>query len=249
LYAAYFAAGTIGHCGNSGCHEKTQDRFKCGTDADTCFAGLVAARLVDLAHPETSTLGDSASSPLAWFGTGGDMPNDAADANDDAANAVVRWLQAGAPRSASQSDDDGGATADGGTRSNDAGRTADAGRTSDGGGPPPPPDAGSVAPTWTTVYTQYFASGTPGHCSASGCHSTTRSGFACGTSKTSCYNGLVRAGLIDTTDPASSELIDPNLTPLAWFGTGGSMPKGQATTNNAAAAAVQAWVLAGALNN
>ena len=107
------------------------------------------------------------------------------------------------------------------------------------------PNAG---PTWSALYTQYFAKGTIGHCGNVGCHSIKRGGFKCGKTKTSCYSGLVAAKLISTSNPSSSKLIS-STTPLSWFGTGGPMPKDQKQTNQAAADAVTAWVKAGALKN
>lgn len=105
----------------------------------------------------------------------------------------------------------------------------------------------SATLTWTQLYAQYFAAGTPGHCSGTGgCHTNLRAGFKCGTNKSDCYTGLVNAGLIDTTNPSQSTLITSD-SPLSWFG--GGMPLDNPTANPSAAAAVKAWVLAGAQNN
>ncbi len=108
-------------------------------------------------------------------------------------------------------------------------------------------DGAAAAPTWTTLYTSYFGPNTPGHCGNSGCHEEARSGFKCGTTKAECYAGLVARGLINANAPATSELGDPQTSPLVWFG--GSMPADDATLNPAAAAAVTAWLAAGAKNN
>ncbi len=108
-------------------------------------------------------------------------------------------------------------------------------------------DAGSVAPTWSAVYGAFFGPSTPGHCGNSGCHQVTRANFKCGTSKTACYNGLVSAGLVNPSSPRSSVLGDPTRSPLSWFG--GGMPADQAVSNPRAAAAVTAWLAAGAQNN
>ncbi len=96
VYARYFAAGTAGHCGNSGCHGQVRAGFRCGDSKDTCFEGLVEAGLVDRAKPRLSKLGDPERTPLAWYGLGGPMPADAALANKEAADAVTLWLLAGA---------------------------------------------------------------------------------------------------------------------------------------------------------
>jgi hypothetical protein len=111
-------------------------------------------------------------------------------------------------------------------------------------------DASGPAPTWTQLYAQFFGPGTPGHCSGTGgCHTTIRGGFRCGTTKAMCYQGLVQAGLVTpgpTTGP-QSPLGVVGQSPLAWFG--GGMPLDNDAPNPQAAAAVKAWLNAGAQNN
>ena len=149
----------------------------------------------------------------------------------------------------------GGTATDGGVDAGtDAGPT-DAGHTDaghdaavDAGHDAGPVDMGSSAPTWTTIYNTYFGSGTPGHCGNGGCHSSSRGGFTCGSSKTTCYNGLVSAGYVTDGD-MSSAIADPSQTPLGWYGSGGNMPAGGASSNAAAARDISAWVAAGAHNN
>lgn len=126
----------------------------------------------------------------------------------------------------------------------------DAGAT-DAGAPDAPPDAVTTptdagpAPTWTQIYTQYLGPGTPGHCSGTGgCHTNTRGGFKCGTNKTDCYAGLVQAGLVTPANGAQSPIGIVGQSPLAWLG--GGMPLDDDAPNPAAAAAVKAWVAAGA---
>lgn len=122
----------------------------------------------------------------------------------------------------------------------------DAGSSSDGSAPSP--DAGPAAPTWTQLYAQVFGPGTPGHCSGTGgCHTNTRGGFKCGTSKETCYQGLVAARLIDSANPSASALASEAESPLVWFG--GGMPLDNPDPNPEAAALVKAWVLAGAKND
>lgn len=101
--------------------------------------------------------------------------------------------------------------------------------------------------TWTAVYGAYFASGTPGHCGNAGCHATTRGGFRCGPTKDTCYQGLVNASLISVVDPSTSLISDAKTSPLAWFG--GNMPQDNPGPNADAAAALKAWVVAGAKND
>jgi hypothetical protein len=112
------------------------------------------------------------------------------------------------------------------------------------------PDVVSVgaAPTWTQIYAQYIGPGTPGHCSGTGgCHTNLRAGFKCGTTKSECYAGLVAAGLVSTTNGAQSPIGIPGQSPLVWLG--GGMPLDNDAPNAAGAAAVQAWVAAGALDD
>lgn len=127
----------------------------------------------------------------------------------------------------------------------DAGPAPDAGpgTPTDAG----PPDA-AAAPTWTQIYAQYIGPGTPGHCSGTGgCHTNNRGGFKCGTTKADCYSGMVAAGLIDTVNGTQSAIGKVGQSPLAWLG--GGMPLDNDAPNPAAAAAIQAWVAAGAKNN
>lgn len=71
--------------------------------------------------------------------------------------------------------------------------------------------------------------------------------FLCGQTITQCYQGMVDGRLIDPQNPLMSRLVDPNSTPLAWFGTGGNMPFDKNSTPNPQAAAdIGAWIFAGA---
>jgi hypothetical protein len=117
---------------------------------------------------------------------------------------------------------------------------ADAGTGTD----PTPSDA----PTWTEIYNKYLGPGTPGHCSGTGgCHTNLRGGFKCGRDKETCYQGLVAAGLIDPNNPTQSPLAIEGESPLVWLG--GGMPLDSAAPNPEAAAAIKAWVAAGAKND
>ncbi len=75
-----------------------------------------------------------------------------------------------------------------------------------------------------------------------------RSGFKCGTTKADCYQGLVDAGLVVPSNPSTSPLGLSGSSPLVWLG--GSMPlDDDGTPRPAAAAAIQAWIAAGAKND
>jgi hypothetical protein len=135
---------------------------------------------------------------------------------------------------------DGGPASDGG-KGHDAGPT-DGGETTDGGGTS---DAGPAL-TWTTIYDEAFAPGTPGHCGNSGCHETTLSGFACGTTAASCLAGMISKGLLSTTNPTGSTLGSTTASPLRWVRTGGPMPADNTAAEPALGADIEAWVKAGA---
>lgn len=112
----------------------------------------------------------------------------------------------------------------------------------------PAPDASGTAPTWTQLYTQFIGPGTPGHCSGTGgCHTQIKGGFKCGTNKDDCFAGLVAAGLVNAANPTQSPIVKENESPLAWFG--GGMPLDNPEPNPEGAAALKAWVAAGAQKN
>jgi hypothetical protein len=144
----------------------------------------------------------------------------------------------------------GGGTSGGGSSTSDGGSktAADAGSGggTDGGVGTTDAGGGTSAPTWTQIYPAYFGPGSLGHCGSSGCHSTSRGGFKCGTTQATCYTGLVNAGLIDTSNPSASVLIDVQQSPLSWYG--GNMPTNP-TTNKKAVSDIDGWVNAGAQNN
>src|SRR5262249_29879922 len=92
---------------------------------------------------------------------------------------------------------------------------------------PQPPDSGfGPALTYTELFAQFFAPGTPGHCATAGCHADPgHNVWLCGTTKDSCYNGMVQVGLVDPAHPPASMIVDPTLSPLTWIDpTGGNMP-------------------------
>jgi hypothetical protein len=95
VYANYFAAGTVGHCGNAGCHAQVRQGFLCGKDANTCYHGLVNAGLIGTSA-KTQPLVDPKVTPLSWFNSGGEMPEDAPQANAAAAGDLQAWIASGA---------------------------------------------------------------------------------------------------------------------------------------------------------
>lgn len=105
------------------------------------------------------------------------------------------------------------------------------------------------APHFGELFDQYFAAGTAGHCATSGCHADPgHTVWHCGPSAAQCYQGMVEVGLIDPAEPSQSSLIDEHRSPLTWINpNGGNMPLDAQLTNDSGAAAIQAWVAAGAL--
>jgi polyvinyl alcohol dehydrogenase (cytochrome) len=96
------------------------------------------------------------------------------------------------------------------------------------------PDAGSGL-TWTSIYNNYFAAGTTGHCPQ--CHGAA-------STATGLYDFLQTSGQIAGT---ASPLVDPDASVLTWFG--GGMPPGGPTDLPQAEADLIAWVAAGARND
>ena len=115
-------------------------------------------------------------------------------------------------------------------------------------GPDAPAEASSAAPTWSQIYALYIGPGTPGHCSGTGgCHTTTHGGFQCGATKSDCFQGLVSAGLV--TPANGTRIADRHRRSIAARVARRRHASRQRRAEPAAAAAVQAWVAAGALEN
>jgi hypothetical protein len=110
---------------------------------------------------------------------------------------------------------------------------------------PAPVDAGPSV-TWTTIYEEAFAPGTPGHCGNSGCHETSKAGFACGTTAASCLSGMIAKGLLDPANPTASTLGSSASSPLSWVSTNGGMPADNQASEPKLGADIVAWVKAGA---
>ena len=110
-------------------------------------------------------------------------------------------------------------------------------------GPPPTP------PTYTELFTKYFATGTPGHCANALCHFDDRNGWACGTNKDTCYAGMVSIELINPANPKLSMIGDPKNSSITWINPNGAMPQDAIKPFPEGRDAILAWVAAGAPNN
>jgi len=110
--------------------------------------------------------------------------------------------------------------------------------------------SGGSATTWTELYSTVFGPSGTSNCSRNGgCHTNSQSGFKCGSTKASCYNGMVSSGLVNTGASASSSpLVDPSQSPLCGS-LGGNMPKGGACVTASELSQIQSWLGAGAQNN
>jgi hypothetical protein len=94
------------------------------------------------------------------------------------------------------------------------------------------------APTWSTLYEQYFAASAEGGCGRGGrCHAADMS------TAPSAYGWLVQRGYIDGD---RSPLVSTDRSCLRWFG--GNMPP-RGAPNAAAVRDLTAWVAAGAPND
>jgi hypothetical protein len=113
------------------------------------------------------------------------------------------------------------------------------------------PPAPGTAPTYTELYTKYFAVGKPGHCATEGCHGQTDfNTWKCGNDKTTCFTGMATmAGLINLSNPTASPIGDTRRSPLIWVNPGGFMPQDALTPFNEGRDAILAWVAACAQNN
>jgi hypothetical protein len=96
------------------------------------------------------------------------------------------------------------------------------------------PTPETAAPTWTTLYAEYFAAGRQGGCAAGTCHAAQMGDAA------AAYAWLRQRGYIAGTQ---SPLVSPTNSCLRWFG-GNMPPRGE--PNPRAAREISAWVSAGA---
>ena len=104
--------------------------------------------------------------------------------------------------------------------------------------------------TWTQVYgTMFGPQGTSACSKGGGCHTNTQSGFKCGSSKATCYTGIINSGLVTAGASASSSaLVDPAKSPLCGS-LGGNMPKNGSCITAAELTQIKSWLAAGAQNN
>lgn len=104
--------------------------------------------------------------------------------------------------------------------------------------------------TWTLLYNTVFGPNGTSNCSANGgCHTAIQNGFKCGTTKSSCYDGLVSAGLVTPgADASSSLLVEPGSSPLCGS-LGGGMPKIGKCVSDSQLAKIEEWLAAGAQND
>jgi hypothetical protein len=110
------------------------------------------------------------------------------------------------------------------------------------------PTAG--APTFSQLYTSYFAENTEGHCAKATCHGNPNHQiWLCGPDKVTCYDGMVSAGLINKKDPKASRIADPRSSPLRWVNLNGAMPADRVREFEAGRDAITAWVASCAQNN
>jgi len=108
----------------------------------------------------------------------------------------------------------------------------------------------SAAPTYTQLFTNWFAAGTPGSCANGNCHgNTSNGGWKCGQTAATCFTGMTGKGFVNTTTPKNSSIISATNSPLRWFSPSGNMPQNNAVANADGKKAVLAWVCAGAKNN
>jgi len=120
--------------------------------------------------------------------------------------------------------------------------------TPDAVAPCVPPPAGT-APTYSELYTKYFAPNTRGHCATDGCHLDGVQGWTCGRTKDTCYQGMVAIELINPAAPATSVIADPKRSPLSWINPNGPMPFDTPGSFAEGATAISRWVAACAQNN
>jgi hypothetical protein len=113
-------------------------------------------------------------------------------------------------------------------------------------------DTAETPPTYSELYTRYFAPGTPGHCAMAGCHGDPMHNiWLCGTTKDTCYAGMtsVDAGLVNTLVPSASLIADPVNSPLSWVNPFGPMPMDTPGPFPEGRDAILAWIAAGAPND
>lgn len=108
---------------------------------------------------------------------------------------------------------------------------------------------GGSGVTWTDLYNNVFGPSGTSTCTGSSCHTSTKSGFKCGTSKSTCYTGLVSSGWVTPgANASSSPFVDPAQSPLCGS-LGGNMPIGHSCVTTTQVNQIKQWLAAGAPNN
>ncbi len=146
-----------------------------------------------------------------------------------------------------------GAENDGGGQSGSSGGSSSSSGGSSSSGSQPSDDAGcsntpsgvsaTGAPTFSQLYTTYFATGTVGNCAGTGCHPSDMDNAS------DSYKYLANDTNKQYCGPPNclASIANPCTSVLAWFN--GSMPLANPVPNAQAAAAVAAWVAAGSKND
>jgi hypothetical protein len=102
------------------------------------------------------------------------------------------------------------------------------------------------APTYASLYRDFFAVDKPGHCASSACHGSPGNVWLCGADAHTCYQGMVTVGLVAPAHPQQSPIIDPMLSPLSWFNALGDMPFDSPGPFPVGRDAIAEWIAAGA---
>jgi hypothetical protein len=103
--------------------------------------------------------------------------------------------------------------------------------------------------TWTQLYTEIFGPGGTSDCTGGGCHTNSKGGFKCGTTKASCYTGIVNTPYVNPgANAGASAITVANQSPLCGS-LNGNMPQGGTCVTSAQVAEIQSWLDAGAQNN
>jgi hypothetical protein len=152
-----------------------------------------------------------------------------------------------------ESSTSGGASSSGNASSSgktSSSSTSSSGKTSSSSSTSSTTSSAGGTVTWTQIYNTMFGPSGTSTCTGSSCHTGSRSGFACGNSPSSCWNGFVAAGYIDNQTPSNTLLVDPAQSCLCGSGLSGNMPKfPHSCLTSAQVSEIKSWIAAGAQNN
>jgi hypothetical protein len=147
-------------------------------------------------------------------------------------------VTSGAPGATGSSSGAGSGSSSGSGGGGTSSTGADAGTSTAPSGGCTAAAAPATAPTFTAIYTKYFAPGDPVDCSTgSGCHAEFKA-------ETTAWAFLLEYNQVGTSPPG---LTDPNSSWLAWYG--GNMPESGTSCNPQAMSDLNAWAAAGGQNN